>query len=279
MKIQLDEKGQSRTVISERSEPSGVLIGREKQTCFVDVGSNPSPQALFAAMTYVRSMPYRVTLTKAHDGKNMPLPFDSALTASESCFAIGHYLLRLLEKNQTYFKTTDIRPVNRTHVAEVPLIIHHLTDLFNYTLPTSTALSRYSEDDLAPFSFIRPSVKQSFDEADYTIMKLPRHQDWPAEDGFVPLSVGELCAPPYDTWINSLCHIALCTKRPIIQFAEMRLALKQKETDDDKPAIYPEPEWHEIIRIIYPFAAPSEKPSNYRLLMGAVIPKTNQIIL
>lgn len=279
MKIQLDEKGQSRTVTSERSETSGVLIAREKQTCFVDVGSNPSPQALFAAMTYVRSMPYRVTLTKAHDGKNMALPFDSALTASHSCFAIGHYLISLLEKNQAYFKTTDIRPVNRTHVAEVPLIIHHLTDLFNYTLPTSTALSRYSEDDLAPFSFIRPSVKQSFDETDYMIMKLPRHQDWPAEDGFVPLSVGELCAPPYDTWINSLCHIALCTKRPIIQFAEMRLALKPEKTDDDKPAIYPEPEWHEVIRIIYPFAAPSEKPSNYRLLMGAVIPKTNQIIL
>ena len=94
MKIQLDEKGQSRTVTSERSEPSGVLIAREKQTCFVDVGRNPSPQALFAAMTYVRSMPYRVTLTKAHDGKNIPLPFDSALTASESCFAIGHYLLQ-----------------------------------------------------------------------------------------------------------------------------------------------------------------------------------------
>ena len=182
---------------------------------------------------------------------------------------LGIIYFSLLEKNQAYFKTTDIRPVNRTHVAEVPLIIHHLTDLFNYTLPTSTALSRYSEDDLTPFSFIRPSVKQSFDEADYMIMKLPRHHHWPVEDGFVP----------YDTWINSLCHIALCTKRPIIQFAEMRLALKQKETDDDKPAIFPEPEWHEVIRIIYPFAAPSEKPSNYRLLMGAVIPKTNQIIL
>ena len=270
MKIQLDEKGQSRTVTSERSEPSGVLIARVKQACIVNVGNNVSPQALFAAMTYIRSMPYRVTFTCEKEGQNIPLPFDRALTASDSCFAIGQYLLGLLAKNQSYFKTTDIRPVNRTHVAEVPLVIHHLTDLFNYTLPTSTALSRYSEDDLAPFSFIRPSVKQSFEEADYTFMKLPRHYDWPAEDGFVPLSAGELCAPPYDTWINSLCHIALCAKRPIIQFAKVRLALKQPETIDDKPAIYPEPKWHEVIRIIYPFAAPSEKPSNYRLLMGAL---------
>lgn len=197
------------------------------------------------------------------------------------CFFIGSHLIEVIEKRHPLCHTSELSILTALTARQVPLALQDLTDLSKINTPTASVLAKFSEERVRPFSFIVSNSQYSFQNADYRVVKVPSDLAWPTSDMYVPLPWSELLSHnPLARWYNSLCHVAFCTRRPLLHICQMKLALRMPP-HDGRPAapLLQEPEWHEVTRILYPMASIHEKPSNYRLLIGAIISHTDQKIL
>ena len=182
-------------------------------------------------------------------------------------------------------------------VPSLPVALHSLCNLRMHRMDTAAALSMIDETDMANTSFIMPSGEMAYGDFGYRVRKLPEQTVWSSDDTYLPLSFSQLLSATYAPWYNSLSHIALCVRRPMLQRAQIRLSLHDTQSlaiNDDMPNtdnkvmmrhhqseadMLASPTWHEITRILYPLAAPNEKPANFRLLIRTIINKSGQNIL
>lgn len=250
----------------------------------VDVGNRVTPYALFSALGHLRAVSSGIFIKSAKSQMAQIIPFDTPLTASEACFHLGNYLLSLIEQRSEVCHTKDLNILTQDKVASLPTGLQGLSNLRMQRMPTAQALSMLDENAMANTSFIVPSTEMSFGESGYRVRKLPQDMIWPAEETYLPLAFSQLLPSPYAPWYNSLCHIALCVRRPLLHRAQMKLTINEKHlsiasADTGAPPLLTRPIWFEVTRILYPLAASSEKPMNFRLLICSIIDEINKNIL
>ena len=301
MKIQLDQNGNTIESLADVTRASGILLSRKGKEMRVDIGNRASTSALFAAIGHLRSVTSRIHITSAKSSLASLIPFDTKLTASDACFYLAKLLLQQVEHRHEFYETKELCALTQDMVPSLPVALHSLCNLRMHRMDTAAALSMIDETDMANTSFIMPSGEMAYGDFGYRVRKLPEQTVWPSDDTYLPLSFNQLLSVAYAPWYNSLCHIALCVRRPMLQRAQIRLSLHDTQSlaiDDDMPDTASEhshktmirhhqseadmlasPTWHEITRILYPLAAPNEKPANFRLLMRTIINKSGQNIL
>lgn len=301
MKIQLDQNGKTIESLSGITRASGILLSRKGKEMRVEIGNRASTSALFAAMSHLRSVTCRIYITSAKASLAAMIPFDTRLSASEACFHLAKLLLQQVEHRHEFYETKELCVLTQDMVPKLPMALHSLCSLRMHRMDTAAALSMIDETEMTNTSFIVPSSEMSFSELGYRVRKLPDESLWPSDETYLPLSFGQLLSPAYAPWYNSLCHIALCVRRPMLQRAQLRLSLPNARSisahedladtirdpghkgmmshPQSEAALLAAPSWHEITRILYPLAAPNEKPANFRLLIRTIITKTGQIIL
>lgn len=280
MKIQINQKGQSHKSDNDICLSTGVLLARRGHLLEVTIGNRAAPAALFSAMSHIRSFPFDIILSSKRQLFPSEMPLGERIDHNRGCFYIGSHLISLIEKRHPDCHTTELSLLTALRAQQVPLALQELTDLSQINAPTASVLAKFSEDDMRDFSFIVSNSQYSFDNADYRVVKVPAELAWPTTQMYVPLPWSELLHPnPLATWYNSLCHVAFCSRRPLIHICQMKLALRAHLSDAQPATAEEEPAWHEVTRILYPMASIHEKPSNYRLLIGAVITGTDQKIL
>ena len=279
MKIQLDRYGKAAEGKTQISRAMGILLLRRGKRLDVDIGNRVTPHALFSALNHIRAFHGDVHFTTQHARIEACVPLGETMPTHQACFYLGRFLLDLIERRHRIVNTLSLAYLKQDAIPNVPLALHSLTNLQLYKMTTSTALAQLPENALRHVSFIMPDGDITYTSANYRIRKLPYYFSWPADDFLLPLPIGEILPKAHDIWNNSLYHIALCTKRPLIHTAQMNLRLRYPSDMPHQDFVLGEQKWHEVTRILYPFAAPTEKPANYRLLTGAIITKTNAIIL
>lgn len=284
MKLQLDQNGNAIDSLSDMTWAKGILLLRRGKKMHVDVGYRVTPYALFSALGHLRAVTSGIFITSAKSQMGQKIPFDTALSASEACFHLGNYLLSLIEQRSEIFHTKDLSILTQEKVANLPVGLQGLSNLKMQRMPTAQALSMLDENAMANTSFIVPSTKMSFGESGYRVRKLPKDMIWPSEETYLPLAFSQLLPAPYAPWYNSLCHVALCVRRPLLHRAQIKLTINEKHlsvsnTDASASPLLERPIWFEVTRILYPLAAPSEKPMNFRLLIYSLIDETDKNIL
>ena len=301
MKIQLDQNGKTIESRSDVTRASGILLSRKGKEMRVDIGNRASTSALFAAMGHLRSVTCRIFLASSKASLGPLIPLDTKLSASDACFHLAKLLLQQVEHRQEFYETNELCVLTQDMVPNLPVSLHSLCNLRMQRMDTAAALSMIDETEMTNTSFIMPSSEMAYVDFGYRVRKLPKEAVWPSYDTYLPLSFGQLLSPTYAPWYNSLAHIALCVRRPMLQRAQIRLSLPNayrlasgdKASDTTKDRAYKgmtslyqneadiltAPVWHGITRILYPLAAQNEKPANFRLLMRTLVTKTGQNIL
>jgi len=281
MKIQINQKGQSFKSDNDICMSTGVLLVRRGHLLEVTIGNRASPAALFSAMSHIRSFPFDIIISSKEPLLHGEVPLGKRLDHMRCCYFIGSHLIEVIEKRHPLCHTSELSILTALTARQVPLALQDLTDLSQINTPTASVLAKFSEERVRPFSFIVSNSQYSFQNADYRVVKVPSELAWPTSDMYIPLPWSELLTHnPLARWYNSLCHVAFCTRRPLLHICQMKLALHMPP-HDERPAapLLQEPEWHQVTRILYPMASIHEKPSNYRLLIGAIISHTDQKIL
>lgn len=292
MKIQLDQNGNSTESSSQTSRATGILLTRKGRELTIDIGNRVTPHAVFAALTHMRSMAYQITITSHKASLASFMPIGTSINASDACFFLGKLLIQLVENRQELFTTKDLRILTQQQVSGLPMRLHSLCNLNMHRMETAAALSMVEEDAMADISFVMPSSEMSFSDCGYKARKLPLKLAWPTEEPYVPLSFSQLLTSPYASWYNSLCHIALCVRRPLIQQCQMKLTLTRRASHDKEAPQHisenqlhdlehnvPRAQWYEVTRILYPLASAKEKPFNFRLLICSLIEELDEVIL
>ena len=276
MKIQIDQNGNTAQGTALTTKATGVLISRKGMTVRVDIGARVTPMAVFVAMSQLRILPQQIMIVSRKKTLSEFLTLDAHLKANEVCLQLGRLLLHLLEKRHPIFATKRLDLLDNDKVASLPDPLQKLGRLRLLKLPTSDALSHLDEKDMTECSFLHPEADSS-----YRVRKMPQSAIWPAPVTYLPLPLTEILSSPYALWFNSLCHIALCVKLPLCHIADIQLTVPDTEAARHRSWAQDDQihsKWQQTIRILYPLAAPSEKPANYRLLMCAANLKTNKII-
>lgn len=301
MKIQLDQNGKTIESLSDVTRASGILLSRKGKEMRVDIGNRVSTSALFAAMSHLRSITCRIYLSSTKVSLASLIAFDTKLTASEACFYLAKLLLQQVENRHELYQTKEICLLTQDRVPGLPVALHSLCNLRMHRMDTAAALSMIDETDMKNTSFIVPSSEMAYGDFGYRVRKLPDDALWPSDDTYLPLSFGQLLSAAYAPWYNSLAHTALCVRRPLLQHAQIRLSLHNVHSalmgDDalepsrefsqksltslpqSEAEMLASPAWYDITRILYPLAAPNEKPANFRLLSRTILTKTGQNIL
>lgn len=284
MKIQLDQNGNSNKSQAFTTKATGILLTRKGRDLTVDIGNRATPHAIFAALTHIRSIPFDIYITSRKLSLSTLIPLAKKLNASDACLYLGRLLLQQVESRQNVYATKELKILTQEAVQALPLRLQSLCNLNLARLDTATALTMIDETSMEDISFIVPSNEMSYADYGYQVKKLPQDLLWPTDQPYVPLAFSQLLTAPYAPWYNSLCHSALCIRRPLIHRAEMRLILRhdhEQSADPDAPSsqMLPEAQWYDITRILYPLASHQEKPSNFRLLICSLINNTNKIIL
>ena len=276
MKIQIDQNGNTTQGTAFTTKATGALISRKGMIVRVDIGSRVSPMAVFIAMSHVRILHQQIMVISRKKTLSAFLSLDAHLKANEARLQLGRLLLHLLEKRHPIFATKSLHVLDSEIVAKLPDPLQKLGRLRLMKLPTCDALTHLDENDMAECSFLHPDA-----DSGYRVRKMPQSAIWPSPVTYLPLPLTEILSSPYAIWYNSLCQIALCVRQPLCHIADMQLTPLATEAaqhhawaQDDQI----HSKWQQTIRILYPLAAPSEKPANYRLLMCAADRKTNNII-
>ena len=269
MKIQLDQNGKTIESLSDVTRASGILLSRKGKKMHVDIGNRVSSSALFAAMAHLRSVTCGVYITSTKASLAPLIPFETRLTSSDACFYLSKLLLGQVEHRNEFYETKELCVLTQDMVPSLPVDLHSLCNLRMHRMDTAAALSMIDETDMTNTSFIVPSSEMAYGDFGYRVRKLPDDTLWPSDDTYLPLSFGQLLSAAYAPWYNSLCHIALCVRRPMLQRAQICLNLPQahslsmsdetaKEHGHDSKArghqseaeMLASPTWHEITRIL-----------------------------
>ena len=280
MKIQIDQNGKSLPSQSTLSRTTGILLSRKGQRMQVDIGNRTTPHALYSALTHLRSVHCSIVFSTHKQSFAALLPVDKKLNASLACFHLGTLLLQIIEHRHGVFHTKSLEFL--THDINLPRQLHVLSDLRMRKLSTSSALRLLDEHSTKDTSFIIPAAEFEYAEASYRVRKLPQSMRWPIDLPYLPLSFSEILPHPFASWYNSLSHIALCVRRPLIQSAQMKITLKSVSatmTTEEITEMPPQPSWLNITRILYPFAAEQERPENFRLLICSITDDTKEYLL
>ena len=284
MKIQLDQNGNSYKSPAYTTKATGILLSRKGRELTVEIGNRATPHAVFAALTHLRSIPFDIYFKSTKSSLETTIPLDKKLNASDSCLYLSRHLLQLVESRQNIYITKEFKLLTPDEVPFLPVRLNKLCNFKLHHLDTATALSLIEEAMMADISFIVPSGEMNYAEYGYQVRKIPQELAWPTDELFVPLAFTQLLPAAYAAWYNSLCHSALCVRRPLIHRAQMKLTLQNgaayfpADENEQSPAL-PSAEWYDVTRIIYPLASHQEKPSNFRLLLCSIIDGTEKIIL
>ena len=282
MKIVIDHLGKVKSSERETASASGLLLTNKRQKFTLQIGARVTPQALLSTCRHIRALNARVTIeaqTKSHL-KYFPYPEN---TVPDTCLGLGRLALRLIEQRYELFRTDELRDFQDPTLGRLPRIMAPLLHPRLFTKETALALAQLDESDLSATSFVMPDGDKGF-----RIKKMPLHYVWPAPCPYLPLPLEEIVPSPFHHWYQALYHTALCVRRPLIHVGQMKLALRQSRKDDDGNPI-PTAElvnhvlphhadWYEMIRILYPLAAPRERPANYRLLSLSLQKKERFVI-
>ena len=280
MKIQINQKGQSSKSDGSACLSTGVLLARRGHFLEVTIGNRATPAALFSAMSQIRAFPFDIVISSKRELLGGLVPLGEKMDHMRCCFSLGVYLIRLIEKRHSLCRTSELSLLTSLSARDVPLPLQDLTDLSQINATTATVLAKFPEERMKSFSFIASTPHYSFENADYRVLKVPEILDWPTMDMYVPLPWSELLThQQFAQWYNSMCHLAFCTRRPLLHISQMKLALRAPNHQQIGNTTMLEPSWHDVTRILYPMASMKEKPSNYHLLIGAVITNTDQKIL
>lgn len=280
MRIQINQKGHSSKSDGSACLSTGVLLVRRGHFLEVTIGNRATPAALFSAMSQIRVFPFDIIISSKKELLGGLVPLGERIDHMRCCFSLGAYLVRLVEKRHSLCRTSELSLLTSLSARDVPLALQDLTDLSQINASTASILAKFPEERMRSFSFIASTPQYSFENADYRVIKVPEALDWPTMEMYVPLPWSELLShQQFAQWYNSLCHLAFCTRRPLLHISQMKLALRTPHHQDMSAATMLEPSWHDVTRILYPMASTNEKPSNYRLLMGAIITNTSQKIL
>lgn len=282
MKIQIDQHGKSLPSQSTLSRATGILLSRKGQRMQVDIGNRVTPSALYSALTHLRSVHCTILFSTRKQAIANLVPVDKKLIASQACFFLGTLLLQVIEHRHSIFHTKSLELLTQERITRLPSQLHVLCDLRLSKLQTSAALSLLDEENTKETTFVLPCAELGYGETSYRVRKLPVSMRWPLTLPYLPLSFSEILPHPFASWYSSLSHIALTVRRPLIQSAHMKVTLKSFHhplSKGDIPDIPPQPQWTEITRILYPFAADSELPENFRLLICSITDETGDFIL
>ena len=192
MKIQLDQNGNSKDSLATLSRARGILLTRKGKRLVVDIGTRVTPQALFAALSHIRSISYSIYFTSKKTTIDELIPLNSKLSASDACFHLSKLLIQQVENRQTIFHTKELGILTSEHMAQLPISLHHLCDLRVHRLDTATALLLLDEMMMAQISFVLPSSEMAYIDCGHRVHKLPQNMRWPADEPYVPLAFSQL---------------------------------------------------------------------------------------
>ena len=283
MKIQLDQNGKTIANYADCSRAKGVLLFRKGKKMYVDVGNRVSAPALFATLSHLRSVTNDIYITSSKKTFSATIPQETRLSASKACFFLGQLLLQLVEHRHEISHTKNFSLLPQDQIASLPVALHGLCNLRLARMETALALSLLNEWDMESATFITPSEEMNYNDFGYRVRKLPKDSSWPSDETYLPLSFAQLLPSAYAPLYNCLAHIALCVRAPLVHSAQMKLTLLDNPVapeagEFEDPRILAKPVWHDVTRILFPFASAKEKPTNFRLLSCAIIDGTTKNI-
>ena len=285
MKIQIDQNGMIQQTDRAKTTASGLTVMRHRHKITIEIGTRATAHALLGTLNHIRSMQADVFMSCK---KQTYASFISSqkLSIAQACLILGQIALSVIERKYEHLKTNKIDFLTQHDISKCPSTLHCLTDLRLIGLDTSTALTRLEERDMAQTTFIIPTS-----ESHFKIHKLPLFHLWPTACPYLPLPLEEIIPSPFCLWYSALYQISLSVKRPLIHHCEMLISLHQSQSpegDVTSPDIlnfeeisphFSPPQWYSLMRILYPLAAETEKPINFRLLTVAATLKDNHILL
>ena len=285
MKIQIDQNGIVQQTNRTRTAASGLLIMRHRQKLTIEIGTRVTANALLGTISHIRSLHTDTFITSK---KPAFAGFISSqkLTITQACLVLGQITLSVIERKYEHLRTKKLAYLQQRDIQKLPSLLHTLADLRLMGLDTSTALTRLDERDMEEIAFIIPTNDKQF-----KIHKLPLSHDWPSACPYLPLPVEEILPSAFHLWFTALYQIALSVKRPLIHQCDMLIPLSQRrdfQAEIASPDLLHEtgispslaaPQWYSLIRILYPLAAETERPSNFRLLTIAITLKDDHILL
>lgn len=285
MKIQIDQNGVVQQTNRTKTVASGLLIMRHRQKLMIEIGTRVTANALLGTIGHIRSLQTDTFITSKKPAFAGFLT-SQKLSITQACLVLGQITLAVIERKYEHLRTTKLDYLTQRDAQKLPAKLHSLADLRLMGLDTSTALTRLEERDMEEIAFIIPTNDKHF-----KIHKLPLSHDWPSHCPYLPLPVEEILPSSFHLWFTALYQIALSVKRPLIHHCDMMIPLSQRrdfEAELASPNILQQneispslasPQWYSLIRILYPLAADTEKPSNFRLLTIAITRKDDHILL
>ena len=285
MKIQIDQNGVIQHTDRAKTIASGLLVMRHRHKINIEIGTRATAHALLGTINHIRSLQADAYIVSKKPAFAAFITSQKS-TIAEACLILGQIALSVIERKYEHLKTSKIDYLTQRDISKSPSTLHCLTDLRLIGLDTSTALTRLEERDMAQTAFIIPT-----NDSHFKIHKLPQSHLWPTACPYLPLPLEEIIPSAFHLWYFALYQISLSVRRPLIHHCEMLIPLNQSQsrgddftspdilTSDEISSHLSPPQLYSLVRILYPLAAETEKPANFRLLTIATTLKDDHILL